>query len=57
MADDGQGFSILLDLQTHLRSANVPLENLSTLAKEGDERVKICGVLKGFHIQNACNIC
>ena len=42
MADDGQGFSILKDLQLHLRTARIPLDNLSTLAKEGDERVIVC---------------
>ena len=42
MADDadGSGFSILKDLQLHLRTAHFPVENLSTLAREGDERVK-----------------
>ena len=40
MADDGSGFNILNDLQLHLRTAKIPIENLSTLAREGDERVK-----------------
>ena len=45
MADDGSGFSILKDLQLHLRTANFPVENLSTLAREGDERVIIMSFL------------
>ena len=45
MADGGQNFSVLQDLQVHLRTAKVPLDKLSTLAQEGDERV-------GFFIQN-----
>lgn len=39
MAEDGQNFGILQDLQVHLRTAKVPLENLSTLVQEGDEKV------------------
>ncbi|XP_052246994.1 ankyrin repeat and SOCS box protein 11-like isoform X2 [Dreissena polymorpha] len=39
MADDGQNFGILQDLQVHLRTARVPLENLSTLVQEGDEQL------------------
>ena len=39
MADDGREFSILQDLQVHLQTARVPLENLSTLAQDGDEKV------------------
>ncbi|KAL4222378.1 hypothetical protein ACF0H5_018417 [Mactra antiquata] len=37
MADDGQNFGILQDLQVHLRTAKIPLDKLSTLAQEGDE--------------------
>lgn len=39
MADDGQNFGVLQDLQVHLRNAKIPLENLSTLAQEGDEEL------------------
>ncbi|KAL3832301.1 hypothetical protein ACJMK2_023955 [Sinanodonta woodiana] len=40
MAEDGETeYSILKDLQSHLRTANVPLENLSTLAQQGDDRL------------------
>jgi len=39
MAEEGQHFGILQDLQVHLRTARVPLDNLSTLVQEGDERV------------------
>ncbi|XP_045168748.2 ankyrin repeat domain-containing protein 54-like isoform X1 [Mercenaria mercenaria] len=38
MAEDGQNFGILQDLQVHLRTAKIPVENLSTLAQEGDEQ-------------------
>jgi hypothetical protein len=40
MAEDGQNFGILQDLQVHLRTAKIPVENLSTLAQEGDEQVR-----------------
>ena len=53
MADDGEGFSILQDLQIHLRSANIPLENLSTLAREGDEKVNFCEHLNCPFTHNA----
>ncbi|XP_045168751.2 ankyrin repeat and SOCS box protein 11-like isoform X2 [Mercenaria mercenaria] len=39
MAEDGQNFGILQDLQVHLRTAKIPVENLSTLAQEGDEQL------------------
>ncbi|XP_052799471.1 uncharacterized protein LOC128231078 isoform X2 [Mya arenaria] len=42
MAEDGQNFGILQDLQVHLRTAKVPLENLSTLVQEGDEQQQRC---------------
>lgn len=58
MADDGQNFGILQDLQVHLRTAKIPLDNLSTLAQEGDEQVNILcdmcpltlGLIKYFKI-------
>ncbi|XP_021369769.1 ankyrin repeat domain-containing protein 54-like isoform X1 [Mizuhopecten yessoensis] len=36
MADEE--FNVLRDLQTHLRTAQVPFEQLSTLAKQGDDK-------------------
>ncbi|KAK3108544.1 hypothetical protein FSP39_010240 [Pinctada imbricata] len=36
MAED---FSVLRDLQSHLRNAQVPIEQLSTLAKQGDDKL------------------
>ncbi|XP_071108756.1 unconventional myosin-XVI-like isoform X1 [Haliotis cracherodii] len=36
MADD---YSVLRDLKSHLRSANIPLENLSTIAQQGDDKL------------------
>ncbi|XP_067649913.1 receptor-interacting serine/threonine-protein kinase 4-like [Haliotis asinina] len=36
MADD---YGVLRDLKSHLKSANIPLENLSTLAQQGDDKL------------------
>jgi len=49
MADNGQNYGILQDLQVHLRTAKVPLENLSTLVQEGDEEVMILCFVLSIH--------
>lgn len=38
MAED---FSVLKDLQSHLRTAQVPIDQLSTLAQQGDDKVYV----------------
>lgn len=37
----GDDFSVLRDLQAHLRTAQVPFEKLSTLAQQGDDKVNL----------------
>lgn len=49
MADDGQKYGILQDLQVHLQTAKIPVEKLSTLAQEGDEQVRICSNVVSIH--------
>ena len=41
MEDPGIGINIMQDLQTHLQTANVPMNQLSKVAREGDEKVGI----------------
>lgn len=40
MADEGIN-SIMRDLQIHIRNANIQLNNISTIAQNGDEKVRI----------------
>lgn len=35
-----EDFTVLRDLQSHLRTAQVPFEQLSTLAQQGDDMVR-----------------
>lgn len=38
MAED---YNVLKDLQSHLRTAQVPIDQLSTLAQQGDDKVHL----------------
>ena len=39
MAGENYEDAVLRDLRAHLQTAKIPLENLSTLAKQGDDQV------------------
>ena len=45
MAEEQYEDVVLRDLRAHLQTAKIPVENLSTLAKQGDDQVRNCYLL------------
>jgi hypothetical protein len=49
MAED---YNVLKDLQSHLRTAKVPIDQLSTLAQQGDDKVYVNRAVYPFPIND-----